>query len=151
MRLSSMLRRLAIAGCAALMLVDPAQAQQDLAVPGISRELAAWRAARYRDVSYTLDVSLQPPFETLQGRLRLQFQTDVVDGDLILDWRPEHGAGLHGIVVNRTSLDPVRVEREHLLVPRAALRPGMNIVYLEFNAPIRASGTALTRFHDPQD
>lgn len=151
MGLSPVLHRLAIAGCAALMLVDPAQAQQDLAVPGISRELAAWRAARYRDVSYTLDVSLQPPFETLQGRLRLQFQADVVDGDLILDWRPERGAELHDIVVNRTPLDPARVEREHLLVPRSALRPGVNTVELDFSAPIRASGTALTRFHDPQD
>ena len=151
MPLMPVLRWLAIVGCAAAVVAEPARAQQDLAMPGISRELAAWRVARLRDVGYAIDVSLQPPFETLQGRLRLQFETDAVDRDLILDWRPEHGAQLRNIAVNGALVETIRLEREHLLLPRSLLRSGANLVELEFEAPIRAAGTALTRFHDPQD
>jgi len=132
------------------MLGDQAQGQ-DLATPGVSRELAAWRAARYRDISYGLDVLLKAPFESLQGRLRLQFALAAVDGDLILDWRPEHGGALSAVTVNGIALSAVPLEAEHFRVARAMLKPGVNRIELDFAAPIRASGTALTRFHDPQD
>jgi aminopeptidase N len=150
MLLTSFLRWLAIAGWAAVMLGDQARAE-DLAAPGVSRELAAWRAARYRDISYGLDVVLKAPFESLQGRLRLQFALAVVDGDLILDWRPEHAGALSAVTVNGFALSTVQLEPDHLRVARAMLKPGVNRIELDFAAPIRPAGTALTRFRDPQD
>ena len=132
------------------MLGDQARAE-DLAAPGVSRELAAWRAARYRDISYGIDVVLKAPFESLRGRLRLQFALAVVDGDLILDWRPDHGGALSAVTVNGVALSAVLLDPDHLRVARAMLKPGVNRIELDFAAPIRTTGTALTRFHDPQD
>jgi aminopeptidase N len=151
MLLTPLWRWLALAGCAAAMFADPAYAQSDLAAPGVSRELAAWRAARYRNIGYAIEIALQAPLEKLQGRLRLRFEQDTVDGDAILDWRAEHDARLWNIGVNGSRTDASRVEREHLIIAQSLLKPGLNEVVLEFEAPIRAAGTALTRFHDPQD
>src|SRR6476469_3917555 len=150
MHLTPVLRWLAIA-CWAVMLADPGYAQPDLASPGISRELAAWRAARYRDVSYALDIALQPPFDKLRGRLRLRFRIDAVDSDLILDWRREHDARVSNVRINRSPVDAPRVEREHLIIARTLLQSGVNELELAFEVPLASAGTALTRFHDAQD
>jgi aminopeptidase N len=150
MRLTSVLRRLAMA-CCAVMLVDPGYAQTDIASAGVSRELAAWRSARYRDVSYALDIALHPPFHKLQGSLRLRFRVDAADGDLILDWRPEHDARIRDVHINGSPVDAPRVEREHLIIARTQLKAGVNELKLAFEAPIASAGTALTRFHDTQD
>jgi aminopeptidase N len=150
MHLMPVLRSLAIA-CCAVMLADSGYAQPDVVSAGVSRELAAWRTARYRDISYALDIALQPPFDKLRGRLRLRFRIDAVDSDLILDWRPENDARVSDVHINRSRVDAPRVEREHLIIARALLQPGVNELELAFEAPIASAGTPLTRFHDTQD
>jgi len=45
--------------------------------PGISRELAALRAAHYRDVHYGLTLELAPPFERLHGELAIEVTLDL--------------------------------------------------------------------------
>src|SRR5215510_4092033 len=151
MLLRRLLRSFAIAGCAIVMLPECNLAQTNLASPGVSRELAAWRSARYRDVSYAMDIAMEAPFAKLRGRVRLHFQTEVPDGDLILDWRPEHEARLLDIAVNDAPAPAARIANEHLIIAQALLRPGENEIALEFEAPVASAGTALTLFHDPQD
>jgi len=141
----------AIVTCALIMLADQAHAQPDLSVPGVTHELAIARAARFGAIHYSIDVTLAAPFERVQGRLQLRFDTQVVDRDLILDWRPQQGGRLSQIEVNGALYDAPRVEREHLIVPGALLKPGANRIDLVFEAPIAGAGTALTRFHDPAD
>src|SRR5689334_4955973 len=150
MRWISLFLALLITGGVAMALVDTAVAQ-DLATPGVSRELATWRSAHYRDVAYALDITLQPPFQTLQGRLRLQFTVDALDGDLILDWRPERDSALNSLIVNGAPLAEPRTGTEHLRLERSRLRPGVNQIELEFSAPVRSAGTALTRYRDSED
>ena len=83
-----------------VMLHSHANAQLDLSTPGVSRELAAARAARYGEIRYGVEVTLAAPFEKVQGRLQLRFDTQVVDRDVILDWRPQQGGRLSQIEVN---------------------------------------------------
>jgi len=44
-----------------------------------------------------------------------------------------------------------RHEKEHLVIPRSALKAGENRVQLEFSAPVAVSGAALTRYRDRED
>jgi aminopeptidase N len=119
--------------------------------PGISRELATWRAEHYRDLRYVLKLGLVRPFERLRGELLIVVTVDAPAADLVLDWRPGEGAGVSDLRVNGVTPDVVASARDHLVIPEALLQPGENRIELRFDATIRASGTAVTRFRDSQD
>jgi aminopeptidase N len=138
-----------------IMLIAPVLADAgpppDAAGPGISHALALARAARYRDLHYTLDVQVLPPFDRMNGKLTIRVTADAPDADLVLDWRPAAGAAVHDLQVNGSALDDPIQRHDHLVIPRARLRAGENSVQLRFVSPIRASGAAVTRFRDPVD
>ena len=119
--------------------------------PGISRELAAWRAAHYRDVHYGLTLELAPPFERLHGELAVEVTLDAADADLVLDWRPGDAAGIRDLRVNGMAQAEVPLVPDHLVIPSALLQPGENRIELRFDSPIHRSGTAVTRYHDNHD
>lgn len=133
------------------MLSNPAEAADDLAQPGVSRELAIARAQRYRNVRYDLDIVLAGALDEVRGRLVLRFDTAAPDIDAILDWRAQPGARLSDVSVNGSTIAAPRIEREHLIVERERLVAGTNTIELQFAAPIASAGTALTRFHDAED
>ncbi len=114
--------------------------------PGVSQELAQWRARQYRNLRYALELRLDERKDTVAGQLELRLalrqRTDVV-----LDWR---GAPVHGLRVNGKPAR-ARHDQQHLVIPRAALRTGENRVQLEFGAPVAVSGAALTRYRDRED
>ena len=119
---------------------------------GISRGLAAWRTAHYRDVRYALRIELLPPFERVTGTLALDVTLEQTPPDLVLDWRgdsPDHA--LRDLRVNGRPVEPIPYANEHLVVPRTYLRAGINRIEVEFSAPVRAAGTALTRYRDAND
>lgn len=119
---------------------------------GISRALAAWRTAHYRDVRYALHISLLPPFERVTGTLELDVTLQAGTPDLVLDWRGDSADhALRDLRVNGQPLAPVAAANDHLVVPRAHLRPGVNRVEIAFSAPVRAAGAALTRYRDATD
>ncbi|MFL6285485.1 MAG: M1 family metallopeptidase [Pyrinomonadaceae bacterium] len=133
-----------------------AQAPQPAAAPGVPRELARWRAAHYRDVNYSLDITLAPGAETLKGRETIAFTLDDAAGDLVLDWRAirndtDPRAHVGGIKVNGRAADDAQFRDEHIRIPRAHLSAGANRVELEFESPISASGSAVTRYLDRED
>ena len=125
----------------------PAQAQAPPRLePGVSQELARWRARHYRDPRYDLRLRLDESQDAVAGRLELRV-TLARRVDLVLDWR---GAPVRALRVNGKPAK-ARHAREHLVVPRAALRQGENRVALEFAARAAPAGSALTRYRDQED
>lgn len=117
--------------------------------PGISRALAAWRAAHYRDLRYDLNLTVAPDFERLHGHITLHWSIDA-PVDLVLDWRPHAGGTVSAILANGRSLSPRSVP-DHLIVPAQALRAGDNRIDMTIEAPVDAARTAVTRYADRED
>jgi len=130
---------------AALASAASAQPPPTLAA-GVSQELARWRAQHYREPAYALDLRVDPRRGRASGRLELRV-TLPRRVDLVLDWR---GAPVRALRVNGKAAR-ARQQKQHLVVPRAALRRGTNRIALEFAAPIAVSGRALTLYRDRED
>src|SRR3989475_10200912 len=119
--------------------------------PGVSRELAQWRAKYYRDVRYALAISVTAGATKLTGTATVEVTLGRSVPDLVLDWRPSPGApGVGQLRVNGKPAK-AKLEREHLIVPARLLRPGRNRLTLSFEAPIALSGSAVTRYVDRED
>src|SRR5258706_222649 len=119
--------------------------------PGVSRELAQWRAKYYRDVRYALAISITTGGTKLAGTATVEVTLARVVPDLVLDWRPSPGAAR--VARLRVNGKPARakVEKEHLIVPARLLRAGRNRVSFSFESPIALSGSAVTRYVDRED
>ncbi|MGH8720440.1 MAG: hypothetical protein ACREU4_00545, partial [Burkholderiales bacterium] len=114
--------------------------------PGVSLELARWRAQHYRNPEYALELRIDARRKRAHGRLELGVAL-ARRVDLILDWR---GAPVRGLRVNGRPAQ-ARQHKQHLVVPRAALQRGANRVELEFSAPLAVAGSALTVYRDRED
>lgn len=119
--------------------------------PGVARALARWRAARYADVRYHLDVAIAAPVARLAGRLEIRVAVRGRPVALVLDWRPPPGGTLGAVEANGAALGRPRVVREHLVIPARHVRSGENTVRLAFTAPIAPAGTAVTLYRDRAD
>jgi aminopeptidase N len=125
--------------------------------PGVSRELARLRAAHYSNVRYELNLQLAPRAPMLQGRELIRVTLDGEVGQLVLDWRiaaakeGQAQARVWNIKANERPVKDARMSNDHLLIPGAYLHRGENILDLEFESPIAASGSALTRYMDRED
>ena len=118
--------------------------------PGVSRELAQWRAKQYRDIRYSLSVLLAPGAATLQGTARIEVNLPEKVPELVLDWRPSAASRLSQLRVNGKRAR-IKLDREHLIVPVRLLRRGKNRLAFSFESPIAASGSAVTRYIDRED
>jgi aminopeptidase N len=140
--------------CAALVLSAGLIANAAAAVPGlepgVSRELAQWRAKQYRDVRYSLKVLLSPGAATLQGTAQVEVSLPQRVPELVLDWRPSPGSHLSRLRINGKPAR-AKTDREHLIVPAKQLRAGKNRLTLSFESPIATSGSAVTRYFDRED
>ena len=138
--------------CAALAVllaacVPPAASQPAPRLePGISQELAGWRTRHYRDLRYALQLQLDERRDTVAGKLELRLAM-ARRTDLVLDWR---GAPVRALRVNGKPAQ-ARHAKEHLVIPRTALKAGENRVQLEFSARVAVAGAALTRYRDRED
>jgi aminopeptidase N len=122
---------------------------------GVPRELARWRAARYRDVRYSLDVTLTPGAEEMRGQVTV-LVTLAKPVELVFDWRAGGGEAearrrVSSVHVNGRPVTNARFENEHLIIPREHLVAGGNTILVAFVSPISASGSALTRYLDRED
>jgi aminopeptidase N len=123
---------------------------------GVPRELARWRAEHYRDVRYLLDLTLRPGAERLEGRLKVTVTLDAAAGDLVLDWRTlkkedDPRSHVSAVKANGRAVTDAQFVNEHLVIPRAYMRAGVNEVELSFESPISAAGSAVTRYLDRED
>src|SRR6267143_1438792 len=139
---------------AVLALTAGLMANAALAVPGlepgVSRELAQWRAKYYRDVRYTLAISVTAGATKLAGTGTVEVTLAPTVPDLVLDWRPPGAARVAQLRVNGKPAK-AKLEREHLIVPARLLRAGRNRITLSFESPIALSGSAVTRYLDRED
>jgi aminopeptidase N len=122
---------------------------------GVPRELARWRAARYRDVRYRLDVTLAAGAEEMRGRVTV-LVTLAAPVELVLDWRAAGGEAearrrVSSVAANGKPITDARFHNEHLVIPREHLTAGGNAIEVAFVSPVSASGSALTRYLDRED
>src|SRR3977135_1287624 len=84
--------------------------------PGVSRELAQWRAKYYRDVRYALAINVTAGATKLVGTATIQVTLPRNAPDLVLDWRPASGAARLGQLRVNGRPAKAKFEREHLIV-----------------------------------
>ncbi len=123
-------------------LVAPADS---LTTPGVSRQLADYRASRIRSVRYelTLDVTHR---DTATGRVTIRFGR-LHGGDAIIDFR---GPRLSTPIVNgRTTT--LTGDGAHLRIPASMLRAGENTIELAFSSLVKPAGASIIRYHDTTD
>jgi aminopeptidase N len=136
-----------LALCVVLAMLKLTTASAALLDPGVSLELAQWRAQHYRDPRYGLKLKLAEGAERLQGTLELRVTLPARKVDLVLDWR---GAPLQGLRVNGKPV-PADIRNEHLVIDQKHLKGGANRIRLDFESPIAVSGAAVTRYKDRED
>jgi aminopeptidase N len=119
--------------------------------PGVSRELARWRARHYADVRYALDLTIAAPVKRLEGSVEIRVSLRGRPVDIVLDWRPPAGGALAGLEVNGRPIETPRVVREHLIVAARDVRRGENVIRFRIASPITTAGTAVTRYRDRED
>ncbi len=130
--------------------------EADAPQTGVPRDLARRRAAHYRDISYALEVTLEPGAQTLKGRASINVTLDASAGDLVLDWRvvdkqADARSRVRNITANGAAVADAVFADEHIQIPRTHLRAGANLVALDFESPVSASGSAATRYLDRED
>ncbi|HKS27929.1 MAG TPA: M1 family aminopeptidase [Pyrinomonadaceae bacterium] len=126
--------------------------------PGVPRELARFRAEHYRDVRYDLELELRAGAEMLRGSELIRVTLDEAVDQLVLDWRKmpvKEGATatprVWDVEANGRKVTDVRETNDHLIIPGAYLKKGVNSVRLKFQSPISTSGSAVTRYLDRED
>jgi aminopeptidase N len=120
--------------------------------PGVSLELARWRAQHYRDVRYALEFDLRAGADAVEGRVEVSVAFRGAPEDLVLDWRGGQPAErVRDLELNGQVFRAARFQQEHLLIPREALKRGSNVVSLRFRSPVSSAGGAITRFADGED
>jgi aminopeptidase N len=125
--------------------------------PGVPRQLAHFRAAHYRDVRYALSIEILPGADLLKGSEEIHVTLTEALPQLVLDWRVATArdgkpqARVWGIEVNARKADDAREVNDHILIPGAYLKKGENVIRLNFESPIAASGSAVTRYLDRED
>src|SRR5688572_9235543 len=157
-----------------LFLMSFANAQTPPIEPGVSYELAKWRAAHYSDVLYKLNLTLEKMSPVLKGTIEIRVNVasqavppasaggrDVI----VLDWRKIKGheekstvsnVTLNGKVVTIRATPPADAagtafeHNEHLIF-RDGVVAGENVIKLDFTSPILTSGSAITRYVDKED
>jgi len=104
---------------------------------GVSADLAAFRAAVVSDLTYELTLSVpQEQAAPIPGSLIVELDLAAADRDLPMDWREDarHITSLH--INGDDAL--IKVEKEHIVLPRAQLRRGRNRIEVEFLAGDRS-------------
>lgn len=111
--------------------------------PGVSQELARWRAARYSDVRYKLNLTLEKMSPVLKGTIEIRVKVgagtllspstrSVETPSIILDWRKIKGheakSTISNVTLNGTAL---------------SLSPSLTVGLAQRDAEARASARAI--------
>ena len=135
---------------------DPAAAR----VAWIPPALARARAQRIGTLRYGFDLRIDANARALSGQQWIDVELDRRGAReaLVLDWQPAAGeaalaAARRSLRVNGEAAAPgaAALRAGHLVLAPQLLSPGTNRIELAWQAPIRAAGSALTRFRDPVD
>ncbi len=102
--------------------------------PGVSLELAKYRADTISNLGYELKLAIpEDAREPLAGTVRLRFDLARNDSPLLIDFRqdPDH------VLAVRSQKRAVqhRLEKEHIVIPAGVLPRGTNAIEIDFKAP----------------
>ncbi len=143
---------------------------------GVSHALAQWRAARYSDVRYKLNLTLEKMSPVLKGTIEIRVKVSEPPASaggqsggglippIVLDWRRiaghEQQSTISNVFVNGKSVSlsanwpPANAGgsdfSDHLIF-RDGVVAGENVIKLDFTSPILTSGSAITRYVDKED
>jgi aminopeptidase N len=108
-----------------------AQALSPKIEPGVSRELATYRASKIEKLRYTLDFKIPPvKTEDIAATELLTFALKPISQPLQIDFKqPAHRISL--LKVNHIAVE-VKLVREHLLIDPKYLHTGKNIIEINF-------------------
>lgn len=106
----------------------------DIAVlPGVTRELAEYRAATLSDIHYALALTIPASkSEAIDGVVKILFTRADAAEELQLDFR-ENPSNIRTVRVNGNDI-VAQIESEHIVLPANALRAGTNEVEISFVA-----------------
>ena len=121
-------------------------AGDSLMAPGVSRELARYRAEHIRDVRYHLALELTRR-DTVVGTVRVSF-TRVNGGNVYLDFR---GYAFSNVSINGAPVDSVEYNGAHMRFADTLFLDGANAIEATFKSPIAPAGASVIRFTDDTD
>lgn len=91
--------------------------------PGVSEELAQYRASVITDLSYQLALSVpRSQVDAIQGHMRITFDLADASRPLQIDYREDAGTIKSTKINGRDAT--IEARKEHLLVPEGLLEPG---------------------------
>ncbi|MAG57855.1 MAG: hypothetical protein CMJ83_16345 [Planctomycetes bacterium] len=138
---------LLLQGCSMSDEPDPPSPPTAGPAAGIDLELARERERRVREVQYALSFDLQKGMASVAGTIELTFELADADADLVLDF---DGEELRDLRINGTEVTPRQIEN-HVILPAARLKKGLNILGARFRSRVAATGTPLTVYKDASD
>lgn len=113
----------------------------------LTRAEARARKAAVGRVDYALDLVLAAKSPTYRGRVTVDFDLVGAAAGLFLDFQ---GKRLLGATVNGEDA-VLEIRRHRVALPAAALKPGRNVVEIEFENPFDKDGSGLHKATDPAD
>ncbi|HMC54584.1 MAG TPA: M1 family aminopeptidase [Gemmatimonadaceae bacterium] len=117
-----------------------------LMAPGVSHDLARYRAAHIRNVRYDIDLDVTAR-EQASGHVRIAF-TREAGGDVYIDFR---GTSFDNVHVNGRDMPAVEYNRAHMRFEAEMLRDGANTIDVDFVSPVARAGASIIRFTDDTD
>ena len=132
---------------------QPPPEKPRLAVAKLTKEVAHARAARVRDVSYSVSLEIDGQAPQYTGEVHIGFRLADEPAParaLTIDFA---GGSVASVRVNDVELDAddSLYNGYFITVPAAALRSGENTVDVAFSHPYSRDGRGLYRFQDPLD
>jgi aminopeptidase N len=139
------MRPFALAVAGFVSVAPAAAAQRDtLTGPGVSIQLARYRAASVRDVRYDLNLDIVT-LDSARGSVTVRWQR-AGTGDAIIDFR---GHRLGAMTVNGKPVGAAAFNGAHVTLPASLLVSGENEARFDFTTDIAPSGASIIRSHDP--
>jgi aminopeptidase N len=116
---------------------------------GVPRDLARFRTQQLEDVRYELSYTIHSKDDHIAGFEELRFVEHPASGieSLWLDFRE---GSIQKFAVNGQFV-PSTIQNGHVELPANLLKPGENVVLIDFTAPVAPAGKAITRFEDKDD
>jgi aminopeptidase N len=133
--------------------IAPAQAQaqaQPASPEGIPRDVARQRAQNVRDVRYQLRYTIIPKADSIQGWEALYFVWTPDKSSSQSEWLDFREGKIGALAINGQAA-ATTIQNGHVELPAKLLKPGKNMVRIDFTAPIAPAGKAITRFEDKDD
>jgi aminopeptidase N len=136
--------------CIALSFCFSSIAISAQAPEGIPRDLALQRAQQLKDVQYQLAYNLRPHADSIAGHEELRFIQNPDDRGILPEWLDFREGSISVLTING-HVGPPTIQNGHVELPAKFLKPGENVVEIDFIAPVAPAGKAITRFEDKDD